>query len=363
MTRDVGLKLVIITLLLAGIWKLGHRLFIEEETWQNSKAPSARYMDDVNDLRIRFALQMQIELNLLCSGDRGRMHENIELIGYDFIANRRASIEEARALHLYVMNKLVMAVNANEKLRPFLDERPFTYKRAMISISFEGPNGPYSDGTVAYISNVSDLAVEENRNKIFYRSIDPLAGTFQNLLEEHREEAVQRAAESPIPILKVHQTTPLETAIDEVLPLYVEEMQKRYHFECEAIGGKMNQSVDDIVAQFVLRKRATLDEAKKYMLDATRWLLDALNSSEKLKPFLSEYPFPSNRLKIRIRFAKSNYYRYTDGSLEGVSLENDEITYYKQPAPGWVVYTGPDIVGKENYQKAVKKAAQQTSSR
>lgn len=360
MTQSAGLKIAIATIMLAGIWSLGHRHFIEDEkTWQSKQSPAAQYLDYVNDLRIKFAHQIQSELALTCSGDSGRMHEQIEEIGFGFTAYRRATVQEARALQLYITDQLVKAVNSYEKLAPFLEERPFTYKRASVSISFRSPYGVFSDGSVIHSFNVSELAVEENQNKLFYYAQDAYTGKHQEIFSEHHEEAIQRAAESPIPILKLHQTTPLEEAIDAVLPRYGEEMQKKYLFECESIGGKMDQQVEDIGVQFVLRKRTTHEEARQYMVKAASKLLETLNSNEKLQHYLAEFPFPSNRLKIRIRFAKQNYYTYSDESVASVSLENNEIAYYTTPPPVGDVYVlGQDVFAKESYEKALEKAAQ-----
>lgn len=352
----VTFTLLLMTVAGIFLWKISPpwQATEEEKKWQADKAAFAEYIDYVNDLRINFALQMQKELGLICTGDRGRMHGKIEAIGLSFNAYRRASIEEARALQLFVMNRLVQTVNAHDKLGPFLDERPITYKRVMVAISFEGPNGPYCDGSVAYISNVSELAVEENRNKIFYRSIDALTGNLQDLFEEHYEEAVQRAEASPIPILKVHQTTPLEEAIDEVLPRYAEEMRKKYRFECWGIGGTMSGQVDDIGVHFVLVKQTGQEEARKFIVVAAERLLQALNSNPKLRDYLGEYPFPSHRLKIRIGFKKRNYYSYADESMESVRLEGNEISYYKDPVEK-ELYQGPEVFEKESYQEAFEK--------
>ncbi|MCE5319105.1 MAG: hypothetical protein LLG04_17305 [Parachlamydia sp.] len=357
MTRSVGIKLSILAAVLFGLWKIGPWQPTEEDKkWQADNAAFAEYIGYVQDLQIQFAHQMQKEVNLLCSGDTGRMHGKIEKIGFNFTAYRRASIEEARALQLYVIDKLVEAVNAHEKLRPYLDVYPFTYTRVSVSISFRSPYGVYCDGSVVHSLNCSELAVEENRNKLFYFSEDPYTGNRNDLFDEHYKEAVQRAAESPIPILKIHQTTPLEEAIDEVLPPYAEEMHKKYSFECEAIGGKMDNLVEDVGVQFVLRKRTSQEEAKKYMLAAVKELLEAINSNEKLRPYLSEFPFPLDHLKMRIRFAKQNSNSYKDGSIESVRLEGKEIVYYKEPPMdrGW--YAGPEVFAKEPYEKVIGKA-------
>ncbi|MCE5319104.1 MAG: hypothetical protein LLG04_17300 [Parachlamydia sp.] len=358
MTRNVGLKLFFfsVCVVLSGLWMMGPWQPTEED--RKRQADQEAIAEYMHDLQIQFAHRMQKELNLCCSGDMGRVHGKIEEIGFSFTAYRRASVEEARGLLLIVMDKLVEAVNTHAKLRPYLDVYPFTYKQVNVAIAFESPYGRYCDGSVVYCYNIPELAVEENRNKLFYKSKDPYTGKRNDLLDEHYKEAVQRAAESPIPILKIHQTTPLEEAIDEVLPPYAEEMQKKYHFECEAIGGKMDNFVEDIGVQFVLRKRTTQEEARKYMLAAVKGLLDALNRNEKLRPHLSEFPFPWNRLKMRIRFAKQNYYSYKDGSVESVRLEGSEIAYSKAPLMDQGRYDGPVVFATESYQKAVEKAAQ-----
>ncbi|MCE5319036.1 MAG: hypothetical protein LLG04_16950 [Parachlamydia sp.] len=361
MTRSGGLKLLIVAVILFGIWKIGPWQPSEQyQKLQADKAAYAEYVGYVNDLRSNFAREMRKELDLVCSGDSGRMHGKVEEIGLDFTAYRRANIEEARALQLYVMNKLVQAVNAHEKLASFLDERPFTYKRVNVSISFQGPNGRYCDGSVVYIYNISDLAVEESRNKFFYSSIDPFTGDIVRILKEPYEEAVKLAAAAPIHDLRVHQSTPIEEAIDEVLPKYTEEMLTKCRFECSSIGGKMTDRVEDIGAEFVIVQHVNQEEARKFILFAAERLLHALNGNKKLREYLSEFPFPSHRLKIRIGFRKRNYYTYCDGSMESVTLEGNEITYYQEPPPEQNWYAGPDVFAKESYQDALKKGEKES---
>jgi len=68
------------------------------------------------------------------------------------------------------------------------------------------------------------------------------------------------------------------------------------------------------------------------MLLTTEKLLAALNNSEILKPYLKDYPFSANGIKLRMLFRKEKYFvgdvPYYDGSMESAVLSDDTITYY-----------------------------------
>jgi len=355
MTRKRFVKILILVVVVFGLWKIGPWQPTEEDRqWQADKAAYAEYSVYVNEIRKAFAMQMFNEMGLVCTGHSGMMHGKLEEMGLQFNAYRRANVEEARALQLLVMEKLVQAINAHEKLQPFLDERPITYKRVSVSIAFEGPNGRYCDGSVGRISNVTDLAgAVENRNTFFYSTIDPFTGKLIDLFDEPYEEAVKLTQTSPLQNPAAHQTTPLEEAIDEVLPAFAKVMRYDCGFECWSIGGKMTHSVEDIGVKFVVLQHATQDEARRLALYATETLLKAINSTEKLRPFLSEFPFPSSRIKMRICFRKSNYYSYSDGSMESVAVEGNEITYFQRHTQKLDVYPlDTPVFAKESYQEA-----------
>ncbi len=325
-------RLLILFFVIWGFWKFAthYEPTYEDRKWEADKAARAEYRVYVEEVKRTIAEQLLKELRLVYFGDSGSMQGKVEEIGMQFKTYRRATVDEARALHLFVMNKIVEAINAHEKIQPFLAERPFTYKRVSVAIAFEGPYGRYSDGTVGRTSNVTDLAgAVENRNRIFYDSVDPFTGDHPDLFDESHEEAVKLALASPIQNLAVHQTTPLEEAVDEVLPIYLYDMKKEHRFECYSMGGKMTDRVEEIGANFTVVQRATQEQARKLMVLATDRLLEAVNTDEKLRPFLAEYPFPASRVKMRISFVKKNYYSYSDGSVESAVLKDSEISYLK----------------------------------
>lgn len=96
------------------------------------------------------------------------MANNIEAISLRFHAYRRATVEEARELIVMTILKLVDKVNANEKIRPYLKEYPFTRRGADISIAFhnnESASSYYLDGSVA-------LVCQTHEGKLWYDSAE-----------------------------------------------------------------------------------------------------------------------------------------------------------------------------------------------
>ena len=108
-------------------------------------------------------------------------------------------------------------------------------------------------------------------------------------------------------------------------------MIEEYGVKCSSIGGKIPDSLEEIGASFYVNHPPTLEEARKLILVITKRLIQVIDLNEELRPFLIEYPFRTNRLKLRICFRKKNDCKFRDGSMESVILENDTISYYRDP--------------------------------
>lgn len=331
--------------------KLRQKHFEEDAAYE-------QYIGLVGEIMNAFGDQMERELNLHRVGHGGVMHKTIEEIYMKFIAYRRATIEEARALQLYAMNRLLTIINSNEKIQPYLLESPFTYKRVAISICFEGTNGPNSDGSVEHLFNVSEDAMEENRNKIFYLSSDPFTEKSQEILSEHYEEAVKREKASALEFPFSHKPTDLEIALDKSLNPFT-NLMKAHRLTCWGIGGKKDNRVEDIRAKYSTILYASKENARNTAVFVAEKLLEYINGNKELKPFLKEDPFPSSLIKLRIEFTDSRHFPYYDGSVQTVVLEDNTLTYYHQikvpdegPEEHWD--TPVVVLAKESYPEALK---------
>ncbi len=145
-----------------------------------SDSPS--YLGYVKEITSSFAKETEKQFDLLCIGSGGGMPHNVEDISIAFIAYRKGTIKEAREIEVKATEKLLVEINANKKIQPFLIEYPFKANRAEVSVSFrQKDDSCYKDGSVVHVF--------QTKNKVFYYAEDPLSGKRVLLLEEPYEEA------------------------------------------------------------------------------------------------------------------------------------------------------------------------------
>lgn len=316
------------------LWNYGPFYFTEKEKeWrierQEEVDAKREYIPYVNEICRTFGRKMREKLQLVPNATLGTMDRKIETMHMEFTAYRRATVEEARELQLLVMDQFLKAIHAHKKIQPFLKEQPFSNKSIMIGIDFKGPHGYYCDGSVANIMNIYQYGGElEHRNKLFYYAADPLENKTFDLLTESYSDALKIINASTDSNPFVHKTTPLENAIDPLYASFIDDMKQNHRLLCWAIGGKIPGRLEEFSANFTLIQHTSQEQARQLLLTVTGRLVETINENKQLNPHLIEYPFPTNRFKLRINFVRDNHFRYHDGSMVSITLENDKITYF-----------------------------------
>lgn len=326
--------------------------FLEDEANYNT------YKDYIPEIEVAFAIQMLDEFGLLWNGNSHQMHGKVEILGMEFIAYRRASIPEARALCLTVMDKFVKAINAHDNIQPFLEVQPFNYGHVKVSISFKGENGCYCDGSVSSVSTISEKASDPaDVNKLIYYTSDAYSAKSNVILRESHEEAVRLAESFPIQDLSVHESSEWEDAVDKTLVDLREEMADKYGLSCWYIGGDMQEGIKDIRANFRIFRPANVNQARQLFVEITERFLSVVN--EKLRPYLKDYPLTPDKVKLFIGFKNRNYHSHPESQLEEVTLDNGEISYFRlfnedEDDYADSIGSGRTILEtKENYQDAL----------
>jgi len=138
--------------------------------------------------------------------------------------------------------------------------------------------------------------------------------------------------------------------------------------------GGMPKDVEEIGVMFTIQKKVTsLKEARELEVVAIQKLLDHINNHQKIRPYLREYPFKYDRVRISISFTDENNQRNTDGSITYMFQAKNNLFYCtseKYIAKGYQithprtneVYTVPDREDyklidyyDEPYEEALKK--------
>lgn len=127
-----------------------------------------------HEIRAKVGEKLEKRHKMVCIGAGGGMMGSVHMISVHFKINHPLDRDEARALIVDCTEELLAAVNANEEIRPFLKDFPFTPKNLSISIISTNPDGssvfdPYIEAVYVYEENKIHFCTKEP-NKIPYKN-------------------------------------------------------------------------------------------------------------------------------------------------------------------------------------------------
>ena len=122
---------------------------------------------------------------------------------------------------------------------------------------------------------------------------------------------------------KRNKTEDYEVYVDEIIHQFERKMKKEKGLQASGSGGSMPFDVESISVNFSLFKEMDIDEVRKLEVELVEELESIVNTHEKIRPFLREYPFNSARTEVSLSF-----YPKTEGDLMYVSIIRGKIFYY-----------------------------------
>src|SRR5262245_48668587 len=99
-----------------------------------------------------YAKQMKYEKGFELSSIGGAMMKNVKSVTLDLSDNKNVDIAEARKLYVETAEGLILKINDDVKIRPYLNQYPFTIENIEVSISFHEPDEEFVDPQ--YVSHV-----------------------------------------------------------------------------------------------------------------------------------------------------------------------------------------------------------------
>jgi hypothetical protein len=115
--------------------------------------------------------------------------------------------------------------------------------------------------------------------------------------------------------------------VNEIVSGFVKDTEKKHKLHCYASGGSMPNDVEKIEVFFDTHQHATVEDARKIEVDIIQSLLKRINSHEKIRPYLKEYPFKTDRIGLLISFLSKTNEHPIDGSVASVFLAKNKIFY------------------------------------
>ncbi|MCB1114867.1 MAG: hypothetical protein KDK71_00230 [Chlamydiia bacterium] len=293
--------------------------------------------------------------------------------GVGFHAFRRATLDEARALELAVIERLTATIQAHQEIQPYLKEYDIDPKKIFVDISFVQSKefkSEYDDGTVCHVCKF-----RYPYERLVFKSKDPFGDKYgtdsTQEIEEPLEEARAINCRSLIDHLAIHKAQEYEDELYRLFALFEKEMKRKHSIELKAIGwivpGKEDFDVGEIRGRLKVSRRTSHVQARLLMVAASQRLLDLMNQSEILKPHLKESPFPASRLKLQLIVRKNEFFvgegHYRDGTIDSVILDENRLIYKcYSPDPERKDRTHLVVCGNESFEEAQMLGAEKTAS-
>jgi hypothetical protein len=80
--------------------------------------------------------------------------------------------------------------------------------------------------------------------------------------------------------------------------------------------------------------RVNQDQGRELLVDAAESLLSIINTNEKLRPYLPQYPFPPEKISLLLSMTNKKNDPYQDGSLDCIHIDEGKVVYYRLPIEG-----------------------------
>lgn len=137
----------------------------------------------------------------------------------------------------------------------------------------------------------------------------------------------------------------------EITNEYLKYMSTKHKLTCSGFGGSYMFNVEEVMLALDGEQKLREEQGRVLFVTCAEELLQRLNQSEKIRPYLDHYPFRIEGIKLSISFHDNSYERVNKEYVAYISLIEDNIHYYYYDAENDKLIT----FLKEPYSEALKK--------
>jgi hypothetical protein len=118
-----------------------------------------------------------------------------------------------------------------------------------------------------------------------------------------------------------------EHCVHELVDIFATEMEEKFGLYCSGVGGSMPWDIRKIGVRFCLQKETSIEEARELQVRATERFIEIINGSQKIRPYLIEYPWTHNGVEIAISFLKPDGFCYKN-AVSLIFQAKGKLFYY-----------------------------------
>jgi hypothetical protein len=117
------------------------------------------------------ATRLKAEKDLYLCGTGGRMMDEIKMLALSFNFYKEVNVEEGRELLIEAVKALVDVVNADERIRPYLNNYPFSANNIQIRIFLQKRDfsafGPDKLSVISSLQGILEYEIDDPETKLF----------------------------------------------------------------------------------------------------------------------------------------------------------------------------------------------------
>ena len=149
-----------------------------------------------------------------------------------------------------------------------------------------------------------------------------------------------------------HRLTNDEKLANELIHKAAKEIEAQLGLYPFGDNAQMMYEIEKLGLAFQCYKPLTIEEGREYLIKSTEIFLDIINSDERIRPYLSNYPFRASNIRIEIYINNPDFSDLENGQLEIVESEDGKLVYKTRPL---FKKKGFETVYNESFEEALKR--------
>ena len=118
-----------------------------------------------------------------------------------------------------------------------------------------------------------------------------------------------------------------EMIADDVSSNVAKALSKRYRFIPVGFGGRMHDDIEKMSLSFNSYQERPLEDYRKLIVESAEYYLKEINSNEKIKSYLHNFPFDANNIELSIFIFKNSTEPVDIGNITCVTVLNGNVLY------------------------------------
>ena len=141
-----------------------------------------------------------------------------------------------------------------------------------------------------------------------------------------------------------------EKLADEITDNVAKRLKAQKHLFLIGTGGRMMDDIKMMAMSFQYFQEIDLKQARALLVYVIDEYLSPINSNERIRPFLHEYPFTANHIEIRIWIYQPDGHSLSSDKISYITAIDGVLAYYRYFEETYTLLA----VGEETYEEALK---------